>query len=97
MIPGDFDYQKDLQGRLTSCPNLRTLIDTIPDFEMLVYHFLAGDLLQITQKSLSDEARKGILKSALTGLAELHDRGIIHTGELDFPWVARECLGVGAG
>lgn len=55
------------------------MIDTIPDFELFVYHFLAADLLQISQKPLSKETKRSVLRSALTGLAELHDRGIIHT------------------
>ncbi|KAI7779565.1 hypothetical protein LA080_000754 [Diaporthe eres] len=37
------------------------------------------DLLQLSQKSLSEEQRRHILRSALTGLASLHDRGIFHT------------------
>ncbi|KAJ9155407.1 hypothetical protein NKR23_g1603 [Pleurostoma richardsiae] len=79
MIPGEFEYQQDLQKSLASCPNLRTAVDTIPDFEVLVYPFLTGDLLQLAQRPLSNETRKSILTSALTGLAELHDRGNIHT------------------
>ncbi|KAI1503702.1 kinase-like protein [Biscogniauxia marginata] len=79
MIPGEFEYQKDLQNPLASCPNLRTLVDTVPDLELFVYHFLASDLLRISQKPLSKETRRRILRSALTGLAELHGRGIIHT------------------
>lgn len=81
VIPGDFEYQQELQKPLASCPNLRTVVDTIPDFQLFVYHFLAGDLLQISQRSLSEETRRSILRSALIGLAELHDRGIVHTGE----------------
>lgn len=83
MIPGEFEYQQDLQSSLASYPNLRTAIDTIPDFELLVYRFLAGDLLQISQKALTKATRKSILKSALSGLAALHEKGIIHTGKLD--------------
>src|SRR6266566_249764 len=57
MIPGEFEYQQDLQKPLASCPNLRTVIDIIPDFELFVYHFLAVDLLQISQRPLSKETR----------------------------------------
>jgi hypothetical protein len=81
MIPGEFEYQQDLQKSIAPCPNLRTVIDTIPDFELFVYHFLAIDLLQFSQKNVSEETRRNILRSALTGLADLHDRGIIHTGQ----------------
>lgn len=86
MIPGEFEYQQDLQKPLASCANLRSMIDTIPDYELFVYNFLASDLLQLRPKlkSLSEETRKSILKSALTGLAELHNRNIIHAGESYF-------------
>ncbi|TKW50694.1 Cyclin-dependent kinase 1 [Colletotrichum tanaceti] len=79
LIPGEFEYQQDLQNSVASCSNLRTAVDTVPDFELLVYPFLAGDLLQISQKPLAPATRKYILKSALRGLAGLHEKGIIHT------------------
>lgn len=91
MIPGEFEYQQDLQEPLAACPNLRTVIDTIPVFELFVYQFLSVDLLQISQRPLSTETRRSILRSALTGLAELHDRGIIHTGGSSF-----RCVGITA-
>ncbi|OHF04517.1 calcium/calmodulin dependent protein kinase [Colletotrichum orchidophilum] len=79
MIPGEFEYQQELQSSVALSPNLRTAIDTIPAFELLIYRFLAGDLLQISQKPLTETTRKLILKSALEGLVELHEKGIIHT------------------
>lgn len=82
MVPGEFEYQEDLQKPLALCANVRAVIDTIPDEELFVYHFLATDLLQMCQKPLPVETRRGILRSALTGLVELHDRGILHTGAL---------------
>ncbi|KAK2035132.1 kinase-like protein [Colletotrichum zoysiae] len=79
MIPGEFEYQQALQSSVASCPNLRTPIDTIPAFDLFVYRFLAGHLLHISQKPLSEATRKSILKSALSGLVALHEKGIIHT------------------
>ncbi|KAH6623704.1 kinase-like domain-containing protein [Chaetomium tenue] len=76
---GDFDYQQELQKPLSAAPNVRTLVDTISDRELLVYPFLTGHLLCFMQKPVSYDLRKSILRSALTGLAELHDRNIIHT------------------
>jgi hypothetical protein len=89
MIPGNFEYQQDLQKPLASCPNLRTVIDVIPDFELFVYPFLAPDLLHMSQRALSEAPRRSIVKSALVGLAQLHDRGIIHTGESSY---GRVCM-----
>lgn len=81
MIPGEFEYQQDLQSKVASCPNLRTMIDTVPEFELFIYPFLAVDLLQASQQPLPKDTRKTILQNALTGLAELHDKGIVHTGK----------------
>lgn len=80
MIEDTFEYRQDMQKSLASCPNLRTFVDTVPEFKLFVFDFLASNLLQFSQRSLSVETRKKILKDALIGLAELHSRGIIHTG-----------------
>jgi serine/threonine protein kinase len=92
LIPGEFGYQQELQEPLASCTNLRTFVDTIPDLELLVYRFLSGDLLRISQsqRALSEETRRAILRSALNGLAQLHERGIIHTGGLYSGYSYRE-------
>jgi hypothetical protein len=68
-----------MQKSLASCPNLRTFINIVPEFKLFVFDFLVGNLLQFSQRSLSVEIRKKILKDALISLAELHSRGIIHT------------------
>jgi hypothetical protein len=57
------------------------MIDTVPSLELYVYPFMSSDLLQFSQNLLSEEQRRSILKSALTGLTALHDRGIFHTGK----------------
>ncbi|KAK4097705.1 kinase-like protein [Parathielavia hyrcaniae] len=74
-----FDYQKSLQQPLSSSPNLRAFIDTISEESMFVYEFLPEDLFQLSKRPLAYGTRKNILKRALEGLAELHDRGILHT------------------
>lgn len=79
MIPDEFEYPYKLQQSLASSSNLRAMIDAIPDQEILIYPYLACDLLRISQKQLSVDARKAILKHVLTGLAELHDRRMVHT------------------
>lgn len=81
VIPDVFEYQQDLQKGLALCANLRTMVDTVPKFELFVYHFMTGNLLQVSAMSLSKSTRKSILRCALRGLADLHDRSIIHTGK----------------
>lgn len=80
MIPGEYKYQQDLQKPLASCPNLRTVIDGLPGPELFIYPFLETDFLQFSQQNLTKATRKSVLKSALVGLAALHERNIIHTG-----------------
>jgi len=89
MIPGEYEYQQGLQKPLASCPNLRTVVDSLPDSEMFIYPFLETDFLQFCQKNLSKATRRSMLKSALVGLAALHERNIIHTGEfVKFPYLS---------
>lgn len=81
MIPGDFDYQLSLQKQLISCLNVRAVVDTVLDLDLFVYPFLAGDLLRLTRRCLPREMKICILRCALRGLADLHERGILHNGE----------------
>ncbi|OBT68727.1 hypothetical protein VE03_02090 [Pseudogymnoascus sp. 23342-1-I1] len=78
MIPGEYEYQQDLQKSVASSPNLRTVVDGLPGPELFIYPFLETNFLQFSQKNLSEATRKGMLKSALSGLAALHERNIAH-------------------
>ncbi|KAJ5576817.1 hypothetical protein N7535_003743 [Penicillium sp. DV-2018c] len=49
MIPGEFDYQLNLQKTVASCHNVRTVVDTIRDLDLFIFPFLAGDLLGLSQ------------------------------------------------
>lgn len=80
-VPGDFEYQQEIQAPLAGHPNLRTIVDTVPEFELYVYPYMTGDLLRFTRKPITEEQRRSILREALQGLAALHDRNIIHSGE----------------
>ncbi|KAK2756246.1 hypothetical protein FQN54_005654, partial [Arachnomyces sp. PD_36] len=77
MIPGEFEYQLDLQKQLSSCPNVRAVIDTIQGDEMFIYPFLTGDLLHLSKK-LSSKDKINVLRCALRGLADIHERDILH-------------------
>ncbi|KAL3420398.1 calcium/calmodulin dependent protein kinase [Phlyctema vagabunda] len=79
MIPGEYEYQQDLQKPLAPCPNLRTVVDGLPGPELFIYPFLETDFLQFSQKKLSNTTRRDMLRSALVGIAALHDKNIIHT------------------
>lgn len=82
MIKGEFEYQMELQKSVSTSPNVRTVIDTHREFEMFIYPFLIDDMLHFSQKELSMKARKEILRSALRGLADLHENNILHNGML---------------
>jgi hypothetical protein len=45
MIRGEFEYQKSLQQPLASCPNLRVVVDTIAEDEVLSMIFLLATSL----------------------------------------------------
>ncbi|KZF25497.1 kinase-like protein [Xylona heveae TC161] len=76
--PGDFQYQLDFQRSLSSCSNVRTVIDSIREHKLLIYPFFREDLLQFVLKGPPEATRRGILREALRGLIELHDRHIAH-------------------
>jgi serine/threonine protein kinase len=83
ILPGGFESRLDIQKRLAPCPNIRTVVDSVRDLELFIFRFMTGDLLHLAQRALSYDTRRDILRSALTGLADLHALRIIHTGESD--------------
>ncbi|KAK4033837.1 kinase-like domain-containing protein [Parachaetomium inaequale] len=67
IIPGDFDYIISLQKHVEHSPHVRTAVDSIPERLIFVFPYL--------EKGLS----MAIIRDALAGLADLHDKHIIHT------------------
>lgn len=90
IIPGDFDYIMALQKHVEHSCHVRTAVDSIPGRHMLVFPHLEQGLLHVDIAALSPATKKAIIRDALTGLADLHDKHIIHTGQpfLFFPIVA---------
>ncbi|EFR02289.1 CMGC/CDK protein kinase [Nannizzia gypsea CBS 118893] len=79
IVHTEFQYQLGLQAPLIGCHNLRVVIDTVPGHLLFMYDFFNEDLLDLARNdNLSYAARKRILREALTGLAALHERGILH-------------------
>lgn len=81
IIPGDFDYIISLQKHVEQSPRIRTSVDSIPERHILVYPYLEKGLLHLDIAALSSVTKKAIIKDALTSLADLHDKHIIHTGQ----------------
>ena len=62
-------------------PCLRPLIDTTEDPSSLVLRYLDDNLLNVSgQKRLEGSDLKFVARSTLEALAELHDKGFVHTG-----------------
>ncbi|RDK43501.1 kinase-like protein [Aspergillus phoenicis ATCC 13157] len=78
IIPGDFQHQVNIQKQLSLCLNIRTAVDSVRETEVFLYPFLDGDLLRFSQRNLSKETRKSILRSALQGLVEMHAKDMVH-------------------
>ncbi|KAK3904458.1 kinase-like domain-containing protein [Staphylotrichum tortipilum] len=79
IIPGDFDYVISLQKHVEHSPHVRTAVDSIPERHILVFPYFEKGLLHIDIAALSSVAKKVIIRDALAGLADLHDKHIIHT------------------
>ncbi|KAJ0420974.1 kinase-like domain-containing protein [Aspergillus carlsbadensis] len=69
---------QDIWPHLPNSPNIRLPWDTVPGQRVLVYKYLSHDFLSLVKDNISLQARKQILKNSLLGLAELHDRHIVH-------------------
>ena len=78
----EFEYQLNMQTPLRDCPNLRVVIDTVPEHLLFVYNYCTDHLLKLAEKeNLSDATKKRILRDALVGLADLHEHNILHGGK----------------
>ncbi|KAI5926593.1 kinase-like protein [Camillea tinctor] len=77
--PFDFDYRVSLQKHVERSPHVRTAVDSIPERHMFVFPYLEKCLIDVDIDALSSVTKKAIIRDALTGLADLHDKKILHT------------------
>lgn len=78
----EFEYQLDLQTPLRERPNLRVVIDTVPEHLLFVYNYCTSHLLELAEKeNLSDASKKRILRDTLVGIADLHELNILRGGK----------------
>jgi hypothetical protein len=61
---------------------LRLPEDVVPERSMLVYKYFADHLPSFARQDLPVLIRKRILKDTLSGLAAMHEKNIVHTGNL---------------
>ncbi|KAI0545242.1 kinase domain-containing protein [Xylaria curta] len=72
------NFNEHIRPKLCDHPHIRLPSDTIKDQHIFVYKYLTDDFLSLVRKKTSLRARKQILKASLRGIAELHDRDIVH-------------------
>ncbi|KAJ9200660.1 hypothetical protein DTO021D3_2648 [Paecilomyces variotii] len=72
------NFNKEINHRLPQSPYIRLPCDHIPGQRILVYQYLMDDFLKLVQKKIPARSRKKIIKDSLRGIAELHDRDIVH-------------------
>lgn len=80
ILPGDFQYILELQKLVEGSAHVRTLVDSIPDRHMFVYPFLDTNLQLVETTAIAPSVKKNILRDALAGLADLHNKSVYHTG-----------------
>jgi len=56
-------------------------VDTIPDQRIFVYEYLNDDFWDLVRNQIPVRARREILKATLRGIADMHDRDIVHLGK----------------
>ncbi|KAK4156769.1 hypothetical protein C8A00DRAFT_40785 [Chaetomidium leptoderma] len=79
ILPGDFQYILELQKLVEGSAHVRTLVDNIPDRHMFIYPFLDTNLQLVRTVAIAPSVKKNILRDALAGLADLHDKSVYHT------------------
>lgn len=85
IIPVNFGDIQDINNRLRGdVEHVRLAQDSIPDKSMFVFDYFTGHLLRLVQKDVPLDMTKRILKDALRGIVELHDRDIVHTGRVTY-------------
>lgn len=84
-IPQDLEIRASIYHRIGRHPNVRALIDTVPDRRMFVFRHLNENLLGFVQRDLSLKLIERILKCALQGLAALHEQDLVHNGKFSPP------------
>ncbi|KAK2854399.1 hypothetical protein FQN49_005130 [Arthroderma sp. PD_2] len=75
----NFEDLRDLNHKLLGANHVRLPQDILPEKSMFVFEYFVGHLLRLAQDELPLGVTKRILKDALRGIAELHDRDIVHT------------------
>ncbi|KAF2848282.1 kinase-like protein [Plenodomus tracheiphilus IPT5] len=71
-------FKENIRHRLPISPRIRVPVDGIPGQRVLVYQYLKDDFLDLVKNPITLQVRKQILKATLQGIAELHDRDIVH-------------------
>jgi tRNA A-37 threonylcarbamoyl transferase component Bud32 len=74
-------FNEDIRSRLPQPARIRVPLDEIPEQRAFVYEYLRDDFLGMVKDRIPMRARKEILKATLQGIAELHDRDIVHLGK----------------
>lgn len=73
-------FNENIRPRLGEHENLRLPSDTIPGKCIFVYKYLTDDFLSLVKRQVLMAERRQVLKACLQGLAELHDRDMVHLG-----------------
>ncbi|OJJ42240.1 hypothetical protein ASPZODRAFT_155450 [Penicilliopsis zonata CBS 506.65] len=84
MIPGEFEYQLNLQKQLATCPNVRSVFDTVPDLDLFIYPFLTGDLLHIKANNILvdyDDSIQGQTIIKKVQISDLEDAVLVPPGK----------------
>lgn len=76
-----YQYYREMYQDLAGSRYIRLLHDAIPQQSRFVYRYYPEHLLGAVQKGLALPHTKRILRDVLRGIAELHAKNIVHTGE----------------
>lgn len=75
----DIEYRQRMYDDLRSCPYVRVAEDYIPEQSMFAYNYFKDQYLSYAQNDIPLAQTKRILKDCLSGIAAMHQKGIVHT------------------
>ncbi|KAE8829708.1 hypothetical protein P3342_008312 [Pyrenophora teres f. teres] len=72
------NFNENIRPKLPRTSRILLPLDTIPNEQIFVYEYLKDDFLNLVRKQIPMRARKQILKATLEGIADMHDRDVVH-------------------
>ncbi|KAF2768659.1 kinase-like protein [Teratosphaeria nubilosa] len=79
-VSQDWNARLGIYKLIGSSPFVRNLVDTAPDQKIFIFEYLQTNLFRLAQKDVPQSTMIYILKCTLSGIAAIHEKGVVHNG-----------------